>query len=251
MNIQKPFYKMFRPNKQKDGYFGDYVIDYRNILDWSSPIRAFNLIIEDFKKICEYIDPSDENTAVYSHRLYEIFIRTCTELESNMKAILKANGYVKTGRWWDMTDYKKLEPVLKLSDYEVLINFWNNGRGMSGGCVPFRNWAQSKSGILVWYQDYNNVKHSREENFHLASLGNLLDSICGLFIILFSQYGVQIFNPYQIVKSYDEDDLGKIISKDSFIFSIKPPEWRENEKYDFDWDIIRAEKNPFQEFKSF
>jgi hypothetical protein len=240
---------MFRPNKKRHGYFGDYVIDRRNILDWSSPIRAFDLIIGDFKKVCEYIDPSDDNYAVYSHRLYELFIRVCTELESNMKAILRANGYKATNKingvqQWNTNDYKKLESVLRLSDYQVIINFWNNGRGLKYN--PFRNWAKGKSGNLVWYQDYNEVKHNRDEKFYLASLENLISSICGLFVILFSQYGVQVFSPYQRVTSHDS--LGEIIYKESSIFCIVPPIWQENEKYDFDWDTIGEENNPFKKF---
>ncbi len=250
MSINKPYYRIFRPNKQEGGYFADYVIDNRNIINWSSPIRAYDLIIADFKKICEYIDPSDENHLVYSHRLYEVFIRTCTELESNMKAILKANGYIKKNKkgkiidekQWNIDDYKKLESVLKLSDYKVLVNFWNGGRGKE--CIPFRNLATGKSGKLVWYQDYNKIKHNREEKFYLASLDNLLESLCGLFVILFSQYGVQVFSPYQSVQRYDS--LGKIIHESSSVFSIEPPEWQDAEKYDFDWDIIREEKNPFK-----
>ena len=252
MSINKPYYRMLRPNKQNDGYFADYVINNRNIIDWSSPIRAYDLIIADFKKICEYIDPSDDNYTVYSHRLYEIFIRACTELESNMKAILKTNGYMKKNKkeevidedWWNINDYKKLEPILKLSDYTVLINFWNGGRGEK--CVPFQNIANGNSGNLVWYQNYNEVKHNREKKFHLASLENLLNSLCGLFVILFSQYGVQVFSPYQSVQSYDNS--GKIIHKDSSIFSIVPPEWQDDEKYDFNWSKIREEKNPFEKY---
>lgn len=253
MSINRPYYRTLRPYKQEDDYYADYVIDNRNIMDWSSPIRAYDLIISDFKKICEYIDPSDDNYTVYSHRLYEVFIRTCTELESNMRAILKANGYVKkkkektiNEKWWNISDYKKLEVMLKLSDYKVLINFWNGGRGE--GCIPFQNWAKGKSGKIVWYQDYNEAKHNREEKFHLASLENLLDSLCGLFVILFSQYGVQVFSPYQSVQSYSYDDSSKIIYKSSSIFSIKPPVWQDNEKYDFSWDKIKKEKNPFKKF---
>lgn len=251
MSISKPYYRIFRPNKSGN-YFAEYSVDNRNIMNWSSPIRAYDLIVVDFKKICEYVDPSDENYAVYSHRLYEVFIRTCTEMESNMKAILNANGYIKKNKkgeiinkeWWNIDDYKKLEPILKLSDYKVLVNFWNGGRGET--CIPFKNLKDGKSGKLVWYQEYNEVKHNREEKFNLASLENLLESLCGLFIILFSQYGTQVFSPYQSVQSYDI--LGKIIHESSSMFSIEPPEWQEAEKYDFDWSVITKEKTPFEKF---
>jgi hypothetical protein len=53
------------------------------------------------------------------------------EFESSAKEILKANGYVKINKkreiisedWWNIDDYKKLAPILRLSGYKVLINF--------------------------------------------------------------------------------------------------------------------------------
>jgi hypothetical protein len=242
MSIKKPYYRMFRLNKQ--GGSSDYVVDHRNVLDWSSPIRAFDLIVKDFKKICEYIEPNDDCPAVYSHRIYELFIRTCTEIESNMKNILRTNGYTKEGNW-NINDYKRLEPAMKLSDYKVLINFWNNGRGTS--IVPFKNWASGR--ILTWYDNYGQVKHSREDKFHLASLDNLVESICGLFIILFSQFGGQVFSPYQII--YEYDILDGVISDRFSIFSILPPVWDKSEKYDFNWSVLKEEEYPFEKFETF
>lgn len=254
MSIGKPYYRIFRYNKYGFKYDTPYTVDNRNILDWSSPIMAFDLIIEDFKTICKYIDPCDENFYVHSHRLYELFIRICTEMESSMKAILKANGYKKTYKKgktiddnkWNIEDYKLLEPILKLSDYKVLINFWNGGRG--GECSPFNNLAKGKTNKLVWYMDYNQVKHNRAERFNLANLENVIDSLCGLFVVLFSQYGPQVFSPYQQVTTYDISSDNVISGSDTTIFSIKPPEWAENEKYEFDWESLSKQKNPFQTF---
>jgi hypothetical protein len=252
MAINKPYFRMVRQNTQKSGYLNDYVIDPRNISDWSSPLRAFNLLVQDFKKICEYIDPNDDNLSVYSHRLYELYIRSCTELESNMKAILKANDYIKkvkgkkdNDKNWNIKDYKKLESVLKLSKYKVQLIFWNGGRGIE--CDPFGNLKKGASNNLVWYSEYNNVKHNREEYFHKASLENVIESICGLFVVLFAQYGAQVFNPYQEIESYCVSGNG-LISHNSSIFRIQPPKWDENERYDFDWDELRNEKHPFKKY---
>ena len=243
---------MCRPNKGLDEYPKPY-IDKKNVIDWNSSIRAFDLMVTDFKKICEYIDPSDSNIVVYSHRLYEMFIRICTELESNMKAILSANGYIKKNKkkiiskeYWSITDYKKLEKPLKLSEYKVLINIWDNGRGLE--IIPFANLAKGKTKKLVWYQDYNDVKHNREDKFHLASLENVIESFCGLFVILFAQFGVQVFNAYQIITEWDEDSSNEIISERFSLFSLKPPMWTEEEKYNFDWDVIKGTPDPFIKF---
>jgi hypothetical protein len=82
----------------------------------------------------------------------------------------------------------------------------------------------------------------------LASFNNLLNALCGVFIILFTQYGVQVFNPYHKVSSYDEEELDKIIYEASSIFGIEVPDWEDNEKYDFDWNVVKNEENPFIKF---
>ena len=48
----------------------------------------------DFKKVFEYIEPSDINLEVYSHRLYELLLRAATECETNFTSILKDNDYI-------------------------------------------------------------------------------------------------------------------------------------------------------------
>ncbi len=254
MSIKEPYYRIFRPNKYGSKYDAPYTIDNRNILNWSSSIIAFDLIVNDFKTICQYIDPCEENLGVHSHRLYELFVRICTEIESSMKTILEVNGYQRKAKKdnninkekLSMVDYKRLEPVLKLSDYKVFINFWNSGRGQE--CIPFRNLARGKTNRLVWYEDYNKVKHNRVEEFHLANLDNVIDSLCGLFVILFSQYGPQIFSPYQEVTEYRISHGNVICGGDTSVFSIELPEWNDNEQYDFDWGTISRLKSPFHKF---
>jgi len=253
--IKKPFYRMYRPLIGNSGDFKNpYFLDHRNIRGWSSSIRAFEIIVEDFKKICEYIDPTDENFTVYSHRIYELFLRSCTEIESNMKNILDVNGYIKRGKnnkiinikYWNISDYKKLEKGLKLSNYKVVLNFLNKGLGDEFS--PYQNLAKGKSNKLVWYQDYNNVKHDRDNRFHEANLENLIFAICGLFVILFAQYGIQVFNSFQIVDGYTEDNGSGLLYNDSSIFGIIPPEWKKDEKYHFNWDELSKEKIPFVKY---
>lgn len=226
-----------------------FVVDFRNNREWSSHIRAFELIMSDFKKICEYVDPSDQNLPVYSHRIYELFLRSCTEIESNMKNILVANGYIKKDKkgkiiqknYWNIVDYKKLEKALKLSSYKIVINFWNNGLGVK--VSPYANWGLKKSGVLVWYKDYNNVKHDRNNSFYDANLGNLIDAISGLFIILFAQYGFQAFSSFQFVDEYN--DYQGVFYHSASILGVIPPEWEDFDGYGFNWDELQKQKSPF------
>lgn len=73
-----------------------------------SLVTTAKLIMDDLYEMFNYIEPDDSNLNVYSHRIYELLLRTATEVESNCKGILKANGYAKAEKDMNMTDYFKL-----------------------------------------------------------------------------------------------------------------------------------------------
>lgn len=115
-------------------------------------------------------------------------MRTCIEIEANLKAILRENGYSRSGDW-SMTDYKKLEATHFLSAYEIKFPFW---QGTAHTRMPFAAWATG--GGLDWYQAYNDAKHDRHEKFSQANFGNLLSAICGLVAVLSAQFYTEDFS---------------------------------------------------------
>src|SRR6266478_9389592 len=81
-------------------------------------IRGFLLLQKDMVNLFEYIEPVDQNLRCYSFRVYELLLRACVEVEANCKAILRENGYTKSG-YMNMRDYKKIDSSHRLSSYEV------------------------------------------------------------------------------------------------------------------------------------
>lgn len=69
---------------------------------------AARLIINDFERLFGYIKPHKENENVFSHRIYELFMRTSTEVESCCKGILVANGNAAK----EMNDFRILQFIL-------------------------------------------------------------------------------------------------------------------------------------------
>jgi|ERR1035441_2404378 hypothetical protein len=55
---------------------------------------AFILLVGEFLRVCEFIELTDTHLDVYSHRLYEILLRACTEFESLCREILTAHGFL-------------------------------------------------------------------------------------------------------------------------------------------------------------
>jgi len=112
---------------------------------------AFRLIISDFKEILNFIEPVDANLKIYSHRIYELFLRTCTEFESICKDMLVEQEYKKTPSSYNIKDYKTL--FNPKSFFKVGLLYWHPDSLI---IEPFKEWNTQYS--LFWYQSYNSVK---------------------------------------------------------------------------------------------
>lgn len=241
-----PFYRICRPFI--DGRHicnpDAYILDNQYSSDRISLVRSFGILSKDLKELFDYIEPHNRNNATFSHRIYELFLRACTEFEANCTAILKANGYSKSGNW-TISDYSKLNSVLKLNEYEVKFNDWQPNSLI---IKPFKDWHTTTNTPLLWYQNYNTVKHDRNTNFQLANLDNLMNAMSGVFTILYAQFAEFAFEGLEQLGMYNDDDEGF----SSFInqpFRIKKPDqWDDNDKYDFNWIQLRQNPNPLQKY---
>lgn len=223
----------------KGSLFCDYVYDKRYATDRPALCRSYQMLENDLKTLLEYIEPNDDNCKAYSHRTYELLLRAATEFETNCKRILVANNYPNSGNP-DITDYYKINQPTKLSDYEVRFEAWSPKELI---LKPFAEWSRIHT--LCWYQSYNNAKHDRNKNFKEASLENLFLAITGVFVIIFAQFGINVFNSFHRVNGFisDEEDF---LYDESSLFSIKEPKWSESERYDFNWDVLSKQTNPFE-----
>jgi hypothetical protein len=56
---------------------------------------SFDLFVKDLQQVLEFIEPVDANKAVFSHRIYGLLLRVCTDFESLCKDLLIESGYKK------------------------------------------------------------------------------------------------------------------------------------------------------------
>lgn len=155
----------------------------------SNFIRGFLLLQKDILELFDYIEPSDVNLKTHSHRIHELLLRTCVEIEANCKAILRENDYSKSGNW-NMDDYKKIEQSHYLSQYKIKVPNWLGSQSIRS---PFLPWSSLSP--LTWYQAYNRTKHDRHINFHEANFESLIDAISALSAIIASQFIDNDFSP--------------------------------------------------------
>lgn len=207
-------------------------------------IRAFQLLQKDVLELFSYIEPSDINLNTHSHRIHELLLRTCVEIEANCTAILRENGYSRSGNW-NMGDYKKIEQSHYLSQFEVKVPNWLGSEGVR---KPFSPW--SSAGSLSWYTAYNNTKHDRHINFSQASFENLIDAVTGLAVILAAQFLDHDFSPAGMGLSVNPGgpNDGLEASIGDFFRLRYPTNIPDNEKYSFEHSDIDFSTDMFQCF---
>jgi len=247
--INKPYRRTcraFLDGEYSEGGRWQYMMHEKYSNDPQHYIRAFLLIQQDLKDLFAYVEPDDINLKTYSHRIHQLLMRTCVEIEANFTAILLENNYQKHGNW-NMDDYKLINFSHRLSSYDARIPGWHGKKFLR---TPFINWSHNKP--LKWYQAYNKSKHDRQNNFKKAKFKHLIDAVCGLAIVITSQFSNNSYFPGPIgialeYQGYDSDD--KMISAIGELFRVKmPTDWPMDQRYDFDWSKIKSLSDPFQEF---
>ncbi len=253
MAIAKPYHRIWRPVKGYDWGkvafpFGndnepkptlDYLYDDRfaNQEEKKSLITATRMILRDLNSLYNYIEPSDDNLGVYSHRIYELLLRTATEFEANCKGILKANSYSKPENEWCVKDYFKISKVARLNEYSLTFERWESTHEFK----PFIEWNPSRREPLSWYDAYNDVKHDRYGNFKKARLEFLMNALAGLICIMHAQYGEGM--SHVGFQEYGTTDIneGTVVTP---MFTIKAPLFPDEEQYGFVWDNIMNGQDP-------
>jgi hypothetical protein len=161
------------------------------------------------------------------------------EVEANCKAILSENGYARAGDW-NMRDYKKIEKTHLLSAYEVKVPTWS---GSSAMWTPFAAWRSGAS--LPWYKAYNETKHDRHLKFEEATFKHLIAASCGLLVLLSAQFETNDFSPGNTLLAVGGAGDGMESGIGGFFRVRFPDNWPLELRYDFDWQTLCKESDPF------
>jgi hypothetical protein len=244
MGISRPYRRtcrQFVDGQYAEGGRSQYICHPKFAVSPEHYIRAFLLIQKDLDRLLDFIEPADSNLNTYSYRTHELLLRSCVEVEANCKAILTDNGYSHPGEW-NMGDYRKLELSHRLSSYRVRVPFW---RGTDAVRHPFAAW--STGGALGWYKAYNATKHDRHAAFGQATFQHLLDAVCGLVALLAAQFWTYDFGPGNTLLALGSTD-GMESGIGGYFRVAFPNDWPKTERYDFDWQQLKSEADPFQQF---
>lgn len=174
----------YYPRIDRENIYFNYV-DEQFLQD----VRAYQNIQASLDQLFNYIEPAIANLPAYGHKIRELLILACTEVECLMVKCLIENGYAQKDRY-STNDYVKCKDLLGLERFEVKLIQYPAVKSFK----PFQGWqADSPTKTLVWYNAYNSVKHNRSDNITDANLEHLLDAMSAIHILLESQYGKSIF----------------------------------------------------------
>jgi len=178
---------------------------------------AVSSIFNSLELLFLYIEPSATNMRAFGHKVRELLIISCTEVESAWRSILEANSTSRKHSY-TTSDYYRLAEPLRLKDWSVSLSNYPS----LGEFSPFSSWDQSSpTKSLSWYSAYNAAKHHREAKFEEASLGNLINSAAALHVMQAAQWGPEIYDvffgsqksPFHVV-SCPQHDLSDIYLPD-------------------------------------
>jgi hypothetical protein len=157
------------------------IMDYRLV---NQSLVALRLLLAKMEAVFETIEPSPENMETYGHRIRELLLIACMEVEASWAAVLKANGYAKERL--NTRDYVKLLNPMVLDSYEVLLSSYHEVLPFS----PFEGWRDdTPTQSLPWYNAYNLTKHNRETYLNAATLRRAIHAVGAAVVMFYAQFG--------------------------------------------------------------
>jgi len=141
-------------------------------------------LIRRLESLFGVIESSNANKNAYGQAPRDLLLLASMEVESALAGVLREHGYTPGN--WTTRDYVRLRDVLCLDSFEVSLHDYPNYPPF----CPFAGWTpEQPTQSIAWYDAYNKVKHNREENMELATLGHALESVGAALVVFCAQFG--------------------------------------------------------------
>lgn len=155
-----------------------------------SVVAAESLLLE-VKELFRVLEPASVNDHSYGHRLRELLILLCTEVEACWSGVLRANKLAEeAGGRYTTKHYVRVCTPLRLSEWKVFLRDYPDREFQ-----PFKYWnILLPTASLPWYDSYNKVKHDREGSFARSTYLSVLEAAAALHILQVAQWGPGVFS---------------------------------------------------------
>lgn len=162
--------------------------------EYTDCLVAFQNLERDLSELFRTLEPDARNDNAYGHRVRELLILACTEVENQLKGVLKSNG----GSGDKMPHYFKVVPAFQLNEWKVKLKQYADYPAIA----PFSDWAiapgQTDVTSPFWYRAYNKAKHDRASAFHQANLSATINAVAAVGVLIMAQFGAALtHNPFR------------------------------------------------------
>ena len=142
-------------------------------------------LVNQLFAISRTVHPSPANFICFGHDIRNLLILACTEVETHLKGILRANGVSKKSL--TIKEYAYVSGPLRLPAYALSFPAFP----WLPSFRPFASFGvgDGLSHTLPWYAAYNAVKHNREHEFEKATLGSIFEAVAACAILQVAQFG--------------------------------------------------------------
>ena len=148
---------------------------------------VFKNIEKEFENLLYNIHLDDSQLNVYSSKITDLLLRTCSEVESISKELfIKEGGILPENKYLNFENaIKYLNKKLKIEKKSIIINSYNCF--ISNRIIkPFqKNSKRTGTNKMTynWNNAYQNLKHSRFNSITFGNIENLLHGLSALFIL--------------------------------------------------------------------
>jgi hypothetical protein len=199
--------------------------------------QSLRLLIDKLDEIFLYVEPAKQCLDVYSHKIRELLILACTEVENSwLSYMTKTASKPINGKTFTTKDYIKLVDKLFLKEYQFKLRSYNDLPPVS----PFNNWnTMAPTSSLTWYDAYNKTKHDRTSYFASATLWDCINAVVANLVmhcVKFSPFPMfeqsDVFS--SLVKQHFTAELTNCSSTSFYLPRISFPDNIRNDLFVFD-----------------
>lgn len=155
--------------------------------------KDLKILIEKLHEVLLYVEPDATGFKSYGHKIRELLILACTEVENSWVYYMRLAG--NTSSRLTTKDYVKLCNKLKLHEFKIVFN----SHPLTIEFIPFAGWSNGNpTGSLDWYNAYNKTKHDKGNHFSEATLGRCLNAVVSNIVMFCVRY-----SPYELIEGKD------------------------------------------------
>jgi hypothetical protein len=218
---------------------------------------AYKAIEEDMLRVVEYIPLETRQYDVYSFKLADIIVRSCSHIDSLFKDVLRsqtlsdhkdqkevtaARGKLAKRKMLKIDDYIKIfGDCLNLAPVKVTI------RRSGEEKEPFKTFKEPKleDKVPTWWTAYNKLKHDFYSEVEIGNMENALDSLSALFVL-----NCRIPFHFKLEKEINYLVGNKVITSPNFINTDDLMDYIKNRVASGEYNLL-AETGLFQYWLSY